>query len=125
MFLRKTANKRRYNFPPGLISVSALPCKTGNTEITSFYFNADYDVCCFANKNTKHVKIISCHRDTSLYFTRKKINRGTWHMAQSVQRTNMHTVGVHHVCHNIEHKVKYWRLFWLTWKVRKVGGHYQ
>ena len=39
---------KRYNFPPRLTSVSALPCRTGNTEITPFYLNF---VCCFANKH--------------------------------------------------------------------------
>jgi len=52
MFHRKHAIERWYNFPAHLISVSVLPCKTGNTEITSFHSN----VCCFA---TKQVKIIA------------------------------------------------------------------
>jgi len=39
MFLRKLASERRRNFPPRLIGVSALPCKTGNTKITSCHVN--------------------------------------------------------------------------------------
>jgi len=35
---RKQAVEKWYNFPPCLISVSALSCKTGNTEIRSFGF---------------------------------------------------------------------------------------
>ena len=39
MFLRKLASERQRNFPPRLIGVSALPCKTGNTKITSCHVN--------------------------------------------------------------------------------------
>jgi len=44
------------NFPPHLISASALPCKTGNTEIRPFHLNV---VCCCANKHIKHIIIIT------------------------------------------------------------------
>ena len=37
--------------------ISALTCKTRNMKITPFCLNV---VCCFANKHTKHVKIITC-----------------------------------------------------------------
>ena len=50
MFSKKYANKRRYNFPPHVNSVSALPCKTGNTKITCFHSKFMW---CFANKHTK------------------------------------------------------------------------
>jgi len=49
MFRRKYAIEWWYNFPPRLTSVSALPCKTGNTKITPFHFNV---VRCFANKHS-------------------------------------------------------------------------
>jgi len=39
--------ERCYNFPPHLIGVTALPCKTRNTEIVLFHFDV---VCCLANK---------------------------------------------------------------------------
>ena len=48
MFHRKHAIERWYNFPPCLISVSALPSKTRNTEITSLHLDI---VRCFANKH--------------------------------------------------------------------------
>ena len=48
MFHRKHAIERWYNFPPCLISVSALPSKTRNTEITSLHLII---VRCFANKH--------------------------------------------------------------------------
>ena len=44
------------SFPLHLTSVSALPCITGNTEITPFHLTV---VCCFANKHTKYIKIIT------------------------------------------------------------------
>jgi len=34
--LQKVGTERWYNFPPRPISISALPCKTGNREIISF-----------------------------------------------------------------------------------------
>ena len=37
--------------------------------------------------------------------------------AQSIQPSDVHTVGVHHVCHDIEHHFSYWSPFRLTWKV--------
>ena len=40
MFHGKQEIGRWCVFPPHLISASALPCKTRNTEITSFHFNA-------------------------------------------------------------------------------------
>jgi len=39
-----------------LYSGSALPCETGNPEIASYHFNI---VCCFANKHTKRIQMIS------------------------------------------------------------------
>jgi len=37
---------------PYLVLLPALPCETGNYEITSFYLNT---VRCFANEHTKHI----------------------------------------------------------------------
>ena len=48
MLHRKQSTERWRNFPPCLISVSALPCKTYNMEITSFYLNI---ARCFVNKH--------------------------------------------------------------------------
>jgi len=43
--------------------------------------------------------------------------------AQSIQSSDMHEVGVHHVCHDIECRVNhYGTLFRLTCD---VSGHYQ
>ena len=44
MFHRKQEIGRWYIFPPYLISAPALPCKTRNTEITCFHFNAVFYV---------------------------------------------------------------------------------
>ena len=44
MFSRKQAIRRWFIFPSHLISASALPCKTRNTEITFFPFNAVFYV---------------------------------------------------------------------------------
>jgi len=44
-------------------------------------------------------------------------------MTRSVQPSDMHTVGVHHVCdHDIKRHVNYGIHFRLTWK---VNGHYR
>ena len=51
IFRRKRAIERCYNFAPHLTSVSKLPCKTGNTEITLFHWNV---VSCFANRHTEY-----------------------------------------------------------------------
>ena len=47
MFIKKQAIERWYIFPPHLISVSALPCKTENMEIMSVHLKV---VRCLANK---------------------------------------------------------------------------
>jgi len=39
-----------------LISASALPCETGNTEIYLFRVNV---LCWFANRHTRHIRIIT------------------------------------------------------------------
>ena len=45
------------------------------------------------------------------------------HMTWSIQPSDMHTVGVHHVCdHDIKRHVNYGIHFRLTWK---VNGHYR
>ena len=44
------ATARWYIFPPHLISVSALPCETENTKITSFHLNV---VCRFTSRHKK------------------------------------------------------------------------
>ena len=63
MFRRKSAIERWCNFPPRLISVSALPCKPGNTKITPFYLNV---VCFFANKQNAS-KLSLGHRQPILH----------------------------------------------------------
>ena len=87
-------------------SVSALPCKTGNTEIRP--------LCVAVLTNTQNTsKLSSGHSQTILQF----IKRSTvctihdQHRAQSIQPSDMHTVGVHHVCHDIGHPVSRWRFF--------------
>ena len=40
-------------FPPHLISASALPGETGNTEIVSYHLNA---ACCFTKKHETQLK---------------------------------------------------------------------
>ena len=49
----------RPNFPPHLISISALPYKTGNMEITFFFTSV---LCCF-DKNTRNTSCekTKCH----------------------------------------------------------------
>ena len=42
--------------------------------------------------------------------------------SQSIRPSDMHTIGIHHVCNDIKRCVNYGRLFQLTQKVR---GHYQ
>jgi len=49
--LNRNYTTKRYNFPA---HPTALPCKTVNTEITSFYLNV---VCCFANKRTQEAQL--------------------------------------------------------------------
>jgi len=61
IYHRKHAVERWHDFPPTphLISVSALPCKTENTDITYFQLNVEY---CFTNKHAKHVLLkTKCH----------------------------------------------------------------
>jgi len=100
MFHRKSAIERWYNFPPRLISVSALPCKTGNPKITPFNLNV---VCFFANKHAKHIKIINLSQtDYPSFIKRSTVcTKHDQHRAQSIQPSDMHIVGVRHVCHDI------------------------
>ena len=109
MFRRKSAIERRYNFPPRLISVSALPCKTGNTKIAPFHLNV---VCFFANKHTKHTKIISWSQTACPLFIKRSTvcTKHDQHRAQSIQPSDMHRVGVRHVCHDIGRHVSYERI---------------
>jgi len=68
-------------------------------KITPFHL---YVVCRFANKQ-KHIKIITLVID-GLSFIRQTINCSTkhdQHRAQSILLSDMHTVGVHYVCHDI------------------------
>jgi len=56
-----------------------------------------------------------------LSFIRKTINcictKHDQQRAQTIQPSDMHTVGVHHVCHDIGRHVSYGRLYRLTWKI--------
>jgi len=58
-----------------------------------------------------------------LSFTRKYINcmhSTSQDRAQSIQLSDIHTVGVHHVCRDIECHVNYGRHFRLIWKVKET-----
>ena len=52
---RNVSQKMLYNFPPRLTAISALLCKTGNTEITSFHLKF---VCGFAANY--HISAVDC-----------------------------------------------------------------
>ena len=52
---RNVSRKMLYNFPPRLTGISALLCKTGNTEITSFHLKF---VCGFAANY--HISAVDC-----------------------------------------------------------------
>ena len=56
ILLRKQAIKRCYIFLRHLINVSALPCKTENTENVCFHVNVP---CWFAIRHTSHIRIIT------------------------------------------------------------------
>jgi len=56
ILIRKQAINRYYVFPPHLINVSALPCKTEHTENVSFHVNVS---CWFANRHTSHIRNIT------------------------------------------------------------------
>ena len=100
------------NFPPHLIHVSALLCKTGNTGITPFHFNVVY---CRAIKRKKHV--------IDYPSLTKRRTQQDQDRAKRIQTPDKYTVGVYttYVCHDIECKVNYGSLFRLTWE---VSGHY-
>ena len=102
MCRRKSAIERWYNFPHRLISVSALPCKTGNTKITPFHLNV---VCFFANKHKtrQNYQLLTAYPS---FIKRSTVcTKHDQHRAQSIQPSDMHTVVVRHVCHDIGRRV--------------------
>jgi len=104
-----------YNFSSRLTSVSALLCKTGNRKITPFHLN---DVCWFANKHTKYIKIFTwSYTDYTSFIKRSTAcTKHDQHRAQSIQPSDMHTVGVHHVCHDTGCHDSYGSSFGQHWK---------
>ena len=91
---------RWHIFPSHLSSVSALPCKTENTEIMSFHLNV---VRCFANRHTILFKFHHLVID-GLPFVCKTIDcilKQHQDRAQSTQPSVMYTVSIHHVCRGI------------------------
>ena len=62
-------------------------------------------------------RLIIHSQNDQLYASKQDQDR-----AQSIQSSDMNTVDVHHVCHNIERHVNYGRRFRLIWK---ANGHYQ
>jgi len=120
------------------MSVSALLGETGNTEFTSFHFNA---VCCFANKHTKHVKIItwpqtdypSLIRRSAVCTEKLDGSPHCHHLANTIQhfmksgcKASSHLICTQSVftivCYDIKWHVNYGSSFWLT---QKICGHYQ
>jgi len=57
-------------FPPDLICASALPCKTGNMEITSFHSNVR---CCFGNRHRAHHNHTRDHIGNALFVKRSAV----------------------------------------------------
>jgi len=57
-------------FPPDLICASALPCKTGNMEITSFHLNVS---CCFGNRHRAHHNHTRDHIGYALFVKRSAV----------------------------------------------------
>ena len=108
-FHRKQAIIGRWQkLPRRLIGVSALPCETENREIASFHLNV---VSFFASKHTKHIKTITYgHRQTILHSWDDQLYAAN----KTIQPSDMHTVGVHHVCHDIGRHVSCGSLFRLT-----------
>jgi len=100
MFCSKQAIGRWYIFPPHLVSVSTLPCKTKNTKIMSFHLNV---VRCFANRYTILFKFHHLVIDR-LPFVRKTIDcilKQHQDRAQSTQPSVMYTISIHYVCRGI------------------------
>jgi len=114
---RRKAIEICYNFSSHLISVSALPCKTGNMEITTFHLN----VALVTNtQNTP--KLSQNHRQTILHSYNDRQYAPnmtkTEHKSSNIWISDMYTVGVYHVCHGMS-VMGVFRL------ILKINGHYQ
>ena len=79
---------------------------------------------CFANKYTKHIKIITWSQTDYPSFIKRPTmcTKHDQHRAQSIQPSDMHTVGVHHVCHDIGRHVSYGSFFSYHWKLADIAS---